>query len=268
MCGYFRRHIGPETLREFLELLGFHGYYDEPEQGQEPITKHFYPAFGGDPNRTIDHLLIEEEGELKLVTATWWYDCHEIDGRFSVGTKKTTFNARNLELPYWRDAISSRRAIVIATGIGEGKEFDGKDKHFLVESDRLMFLGAVYKKFPSGKYSCAIITRDEHFRFAPYHDKAFPLFLPYNLKFLKLWLSDADDSHPEIKKLLSYPKIFSDLKITPVKTFKGGVATGPTKFLKADRNFNYMWRVYEPNRIDSISAGLHRRYAEWRPRRT
>lgn len=54
-----------------------------------------------------------------------------------------------------------------------------------------MILGAVYQAFPNGKYSCAVITRDEHPRFAPYHDKAFPLFLPHNLDFLKLWLRDA-----------------------------------------------------------------------------
>jgi len=59
MCGYFRRHIGPETLREFLELLGFQGYYDEPEQ--EPGVKHFYPAWG-DTNRTIDQPLFRNVG--------------------------------------------------------------------------------------------------------------------------------------------------------------------------------------------------------------
>ncbi len=97
-----------------------------------------------------------------------------------------------------------------------------------------MLLGAVYQKFPSGKYSCAIITRDEHYRFTLYHDKAFPLFLPYNLKFLKLWLSQVDDSNAQIAQLLSAPKIFADLIITPVKTFKGGVPVGPTEYLKAD----------------------------------
>lgn len=231
MCGYVRRHVGPKTLREFLDLIGYKGYYDEPDE--EPVTKHFYPAFGGDPNRTIEGLLVEEEGELKLVDATWWYDCHEIDGELTVG-HKTTFNARNLHIPFWREAIESHRAIVIATGIGEGKKIDGKDKHFLVTSERLMLLGAVYQKFPSGKYSCAIITRDEHYRFTPYHDKAFPLFLPYNVEFLKLWLSKVDDTNTQIAQLLSAPRIFADLTITPVKTFKGGVSVGTTEYLKAD----------------------------------
>lgn len=231
MCGYVRRHVDPKTLREFLHLIGYMGNFDVAEE--EPIMKHFYPAFGGDPNRTIEGLLIEEDGELKLVNATWWYDCHEIDGELRVGPK-TTFNARNLHIPFWKEAIAGHRAIVIATGLGEGKTIDGKDKHFLVTSERLMLLGAVYQKFPSGKYSCAIITRDEHERFAPYHDKAFPLFLPFNLEFLKVWLSNVDDSSAPIARLLSAPRIFADLQITPVKTFKGGVSVGPTEYLKAD----------------------------------
>lgn len=235
MCGYVRRHIGPKSLKEFLELLGVQGYYDEPEN-DEPELKHFYPAHGKAVNRTIDGIIINEDGQLKYVTATWWYHCEEKNGELKVGYK-TTFNARNLHLEFWRDAISKHRAIVVATGIGEGKKDEyGKDHHYLVTSDRIMLLGAVYQKFPSGKYSCAIITRDEHPRFERYHDKAFPLFLPHNLAFLKLWLSDVGDDHPQIAALLGAPRIFADLTITPVKTFKAGVPVGPTEFLQADTN--------------------------------
>lgn len=233
MCGYVRRHIGPKTLNEFLELLGITGYYED--ENSEPELKHFYPAFGGNPNRTIEGLIIAEEGELKLVNATWWYDCSEVDGEFTVG-ERTTFNARNLEGRYWKSAIRHRRAIVVATGLGEGKIIDGKNKHFLVTSDRLLLLGAVYQRFPSGRYSCAIITRDSHPRFEPYHDKAFPLFLPYNKEFLKLWLSQADEQQPQIAHLLASPKIFANLSILPVKTLKGGVATGEMEYLEADSN--------------------------------
>ncbi|MDR7088628.1 SOS response-associated peptidase family protein [Cellvibrio fibrivorans] len=232
MCGYVRRHVGPRTLKEFLSLLGMTGYYEDI-QDDEPELKHFYPAFGGNANRRIEGLLIQQDGELKLVDATWWYDCQEVNGELEVGPR-TTFNARNLASTYWKDAIHRRRGIVIATGIGEGKTIDGKDKHYLVTAERLMFLGAVYREFSGEHYSCAIITRDTHPRFEPYHDKAFPLFLPPNLDFLKLWLSDASDDHPQIVQLLANTRIFSDLSITPVKTFKGGVATGSTEYLKAD----------------------------------
>jgi putative SOS response-associated peptidase YedK len=232
MCGYVRRHIEPKTLNEFMELLGITGYYDD-DKNDEPELKHFYPAFGGNPDRTIEGLIIEEDGELKLVDATWWYDCSEEEGEFKVGTH-TTFNARNLEGRYWKGAIRHRRAIVVATGLGEGKTIDGKNRHFLVTSDRLLLLGAVYQRFPSGRYSCAIITRDAHPRFEAYHEKAFPLFLPYNVEFLKLWLSQADEQQPQIAHLLASPKIFANLSILPVKTFKGGIATGEMEFLAAD----------------------------------
>lgn len=168
-----------------------------------------------------------------MVDATWWYDAEEVKGEVVLGGKQT-LNARNLHHEYWREAIESRRAIAIVTGLGEGKKINGKDKRFLVTADRLIFLGAVYQKFPSGVYTCAIITRDEHPRFAPYHDNSFPLFLPYSMDFLKLWLSDAKDDHPMIAHLLANPGIFADLTIKPVKTFIGEVAAGPTEFLKAD----------------------------------
>jgi putative SOS response-associated peptidase YedK len=233
MCGYIRRHVGPKTLKEFLDLLGVSGYYDD-RIDDEPELKHFYPAFGGDPNRTIEGLLIREGDQLKFVSATWWYDCTEgEDGSLIVG-KRTTFNARNLDSPFWKAAIRHRRAIVVCTGLGEGKTVDGKDRHYLVTSDRLMFLGAVYQSFSSEKYSCAVITRDEHPRFAPYHDKAFPLFLPHNLEFLKLWLSDVQEDHPQISQMLSFPKIFDDLTIKEVKTFKAGLSIKPTRLLTAD----------------------------------
>lgn len=238
MCGYLRRHIKPQTLEAFLELLGLKSYgvdwADNDPVLDEPILEHFYPAFGGDVNKVIKRLLIKEDGELKLVDATWWYHAEEVHNQLILGPKRT-FNARQLHLNFWRDAIKHHRAVAIVTGLGEGKKVEGKDKHFLVTSERLMFLGAVYKKFPSGKYTCAIITRDEHPRFQPYHDHAFPLFLPPNLDFLKLWLSDAGDDHPGVAQLLANPRIFSDLTITPVKTFKGSVATGPTEFLSADQ---------------------------------
>jgi putative SOS response-associated peptidase YedK len=237
MCGYLRRHIKPRTLKEFLELLGLKSYGVDWEDNHpaidEPVLEHFYPAFGGDVNKTIKGLLIKEGGELKLVDATWWYHAEEVDGQLVLGPRRT-FNARRLYINFWRDAIQHHRAIAIVTGLGEGKKVDGKDKHFLVTSERLMLLGAVYKKFPSGKYTCAIITRDEHPRFKPYHDHAFPLFLPPNLEFLNRWLSDIGDDDPDIAQLLASRRIFSDLTIKPVKTFKGEVATGPTEYLKAD----------------------------------
>lgn len=237
MCGYLRRHIKPKTLREFLELLGLNpegeAWADAAQENADAVVEHFYPVWGGNASRMIKGLIIQEDEQLKLIDATWWYHCEEKDGDLVVGAKQT-FNARNLHLEFWRNAIKRNRAIAVVTGLGEGKTINGKNRHFLVTAERLLFLGAVYKKHPCGKYSCAIITRDEHPRFEPYHDKAFPLFLPYNLDFLRLWLGDADDQDPLIAQLLASPKIFTDLTITPVKTFKNAEPTGPKELLTAD----------------------------------
>lgn len=140
-----------------------------------------------------------------------------------VNNSRTIFNAKNLTSPYWRGVIRHNRGIFLATGIGEGKMIDGKNCHFLVESEEPILLGGVYREFPNGCYSTAIITRDSHPRFEPYHDKAFPLMLPHDPAFLDLWLSDVRAGDQLIMGLLENPKIFNELKVTPVKTFKGRV---------------------------------------------
>src|SRR5690606_4638803 len=109
MCGYLRRHIKPRTLREFLDLLGLKSYGEQwPEDDEAwdiPVLEHFYPAFGGDINKQIKGLLINEGGELKLVDATWWYDAKEIDGTLILKGEKS-INARNLYKNSWREAIN------------------------------------------------------------------------------------------------------------------------------------------------------------------
>lgn len=201
---------------------------------QPGLIEQFYPAFGGAVDRKITNMLIEEEGELKLVDATWWFECHEVEDRLVVDNSRTTFNARNLASPYWRAAIRYRRGIAVVTAIGEGKTLDGKNKRYFVESDTPMLLGTVYRVFPSGRYSTAVITRDSHPRFEPYHDKAFPLFLPLDADFLKLWLGPEPETHPAIAGLLEHPQIFNRLKVTQVKTFKDAAPLGLPEYVEAD----------------------------------
>ncbi|WP_323816572.1 SOS response-associated peptidase family protein [Cellvibrio sp. NN19] len=237
MCGYLRRHVTPRDLRAFLDLLGVKSNdidwgENEPEY-DIPKLEHFYPAWGGNTSRTIKRLLVEEQGELKLVDATWWYHAQEVDGQVVLGSKKT-FNARNLHYAFWSNAINHRRAIAIVTGVGEGKNVNGKDVHYLIESDDFLLLGAVYQRFPSGQYTCSIITRDSDPQYQLYHENSFPLFLPNDVETLKLWLGTATADHPKIKEMLDNPKVVNDLAITPVKTFKDAVPTGPTEYLKAE----------------------------------
>ncbi|WP_331352549.1 SOS response-associated peptidase family protein [Cellvibrio sp. UBA7671] len=232
MCGYARRHIRLADLEEFVKLIGLLGAY-QFDLFDEALL-HFRPAFGGAAHQQIKDLIINDEGKLKTVDATWWYQCEEQDGKLIVDNKLTTFNARNLTSRYWKSGIRHHRAIVLATAIGEGKEVDKKKHSYFVESDTPLLIGAVYRKFENNLYSTAIITRDEHPRFSEFHDKAFPLFLPPDPEFLQLWLSDGPETHPAIAHLLENPSIFNTLKVTEVKTFKDAVAKGETITLAPD----------------------------------
>lgn len=232
MCGYVRRHIGSQSLKEFMGLLGPTDYNPHPGEATGEL-QHFYPAFGRDPGRKIKDLVIQEGGMIKGVEATWWYDCTFKNGQLEVGNL-TSFNARHLSLPLWREAIRYRRGFVVASGLGESREI-GKRKHqYLVTSDRPLIIGAVYNAFPEGLYSCAIITRDPHPRFTEFHEDAFPLLLPNNMEFLKLWLSDTNEEHPDIARVLNAPKIYADLQVVEVKSFKSGVPVGPAQKVAAD----------------------------------
>jgi putative SOS response-associated peptidase YedK len=242
MCGYSKRRVSQEDLEAYMEAYRIAKARFNFPVGPEPVTQHFYPAFGGAANKQIKDLIIREDGEVKTVDATWWYHCIESNGQLIVDNKLTTFNARNLENRYWRDGIRHHRGILIASAIGEGKEetkiingIEKKKKHsYLVEGETPLYIGAVYRRYPNHLYSTAIITRNEHPRFSQYHDKAFPLFLPADPAFLELWLSDEPETHPAIAHLLENPRIFNRLIITEVKTFKDAKSLGPTVFLEPD----------------------------------
>lgn len=231
MCGYLRRTSSSQTMREYYDAIQLPVEWPKNPDGVELL--HMYPAFGGVASKQIKDLVIQEDEEIKTVNATWWFDCQELDGELVVG-KRTTFNARNLDSPYWKGAVRHHRGIAIATGIGESLYRDGKKFQYLMESEKPLLLGCVYRKFPNDLYSCAVITRDAHDRFDKYHDKAFPLMLPHDRQFLELWLSDEREDHPAIADLLARPQIFTNLRVTPVKTFKGGEEIGEAELLVAD----------------------------------
>lgn len=232
MCGYLRRHIGPKNLKEFLAVIGLPQLeFQFPENG-EPL--HFRPAWGAVPEHQIKDLIIMEDGKPKVVNATWWYACEEQGETLRPNIPKQTLNARRLYLEYWQEALRYRRGIAVATALGEAIGPKGKEKRFFVEGERPLLIGCLYQRFQNGRYSCAVITRDEHPRFKDFHEDAFPLMLPYDTSFLKLWLSDAPANTPEISRLLKQPKIFTDLTVTPVKTYKDAIPKGSATLVHAD----------------------------------
>lgn len=210
MCGYVERDLDgrDSPLREVLQaqlLLKI----------QSRGLERFYPAFGGS-QKSITDVIINPAGEVKTVDAVWWYDCKP-DWDNLVPQAKYGFNARHLNYPIWQDALRHRRAIVLATGIGEARQRD-KAK-FLMRSDEVFALGALYNSYPNGRYSVTIITRNPHPRFSEYHEKALPFFLPMDQEFIKLWLDPSVECHPEIDHELGNPKLRPTFHVQQVKTY-------------------------------------------------
>lgn len=233
MCGYIRRVTDTPEVKELLEELGMGGLFEPLVSEAQARMEQFYPAFGGNPSRRIRGLIIQEEGKPRLVDATWWFDCKESGDTLEVG-KRTTFNARNLDSPYWKDALRHHRGIVIATGIGESKKIEGRKHQYLMEGTRPFLLGTLYRPFTNGQYSCAVITRDAHVKFEPYHDKAFPFFLPATPAFTQTWLAEDTPQANEIDELLEHPKLYATLNVEEVKTFKSGETSENATVLAAD----------------------------------
>lgn len=231
MCGYIRRLTDSPAVADMLDQIGL-GHLADRFSGSGEI-EHYYPAFGGNPERKIRQLIVPGPDGPTTVDATWWFDCEPDGDTLKVG-RRTTFNARNLDSPYWKGALRHHRALVVATGLGESKWVDGKKTQYLMEGEQPFLLGALYRSFPNGCYSCAVITRDSHPRFDAYHDKAFPCFVPANSKFVDQWLSDQGEVPELISRYLPRPQITASLRVAPVKAFKRGAVPLDAEILPAD----------------------------------
>ncbi|AGH44186.1 hypothetical protein [Paraglaciecola psychrophila] len=66
MCGYIEVNGEQHSIMPFPE-------HEIVNQFTLRLFKRYYPAFGQDPNKTTD-IVIEENGELKQVAATRWFD--------------------------------------------------------------------------------------------------------------------------------------------------------------------------------------------------
>ncbi|AEF04871.1 hypothetical protein ambt_16830 [Alteromonas naphthalenivorans] len=228
MCGFIQRVTDSPAVIALLEQIGLGDVVPSFQQEKEGILN-FYPAFGKNPDRQIKNVIISPN---KTVNATWWYDCQESGDSLNVG-RRTTFNARDLDSPYWKSAVKHCRALVIATALGESKQVQKKKEHYLMEADSAVLIGAVYREFSNGLYSTAVITRPPHPAFKKYHEQSIPCFLPHDKQFISAWLSGADDA--AVKAELNNPKIHTGFTVTKVKTFKGGVALSESERLSANR---------------------------------
>jgi putative SOS response-associated peptidase YedK len=140
--------------------------------------------------------------------------------QFTPNKRVTSFNARDLNKPLWRDAAQHRRGLIFATELGERQ---GKDQ-YLMRSSSGFALGVGYKDWPKPQggdalRSMAVITRPPHPCFSQYHDKSIPLFIQLEAELIKEWLSPSLITSPAIEHLLAHPTITSDLEVSRVRTY-------------------------------------------------
>ena len=218
MCGYFGNlHESPVVI-DLLNQLGITLPY--------PQGQHY-------PRRDFSGLLTCENGEFRLSQAMWWYQLQQGESGFQVNEKVTSFNARDLDKPFWRNAIKKRRGLVFATELGESQ---GKQR-YLMRGKTPFALGVVYKDWQKGedhKRSAAVITRPPHARFSQYHDKSTPLFIPLDITVIRQWLDGTIENNLVVEELLSQPRLSVDLEVTEVKTYKRGEPLSEMQYLPAD----------------------------------
>ncbi|WP_166256369.1 SOS response-associated peptidase family protein [Marinobacter salicampi] len=231
MCGYIRRVTDSPAVADLLDQIGL-GRLASRFAGEGDI-EHYYPAFGGNPERKIHHLIVPGPEGPTTVDATWWFDAQQEGGTLRLG-RRTTFNARNLNSPYWKGALRHHRALVVATGLGESKWVNGKKTQYLMEGEQPFLLGALYRPFDNGCISCAVITRDSHPRFDEYHDKAFPCFVPADQKFVDQWLNSDGQVPDMVSRYLTQPQLTVPLRVAHVSTFKRGTVSLDSEMLSAD----------------------------------
>ena len=223
MCGFIQRKKNDPTVAKVFDLLGQPDLFKQLTKNTVYDVENFYPAFGGNANRKITGIIIQGREGLELLDATWWFDCTKSGKSLEIG-KRTTYNARNLDSPFWKGAFRHNRGILVATAFGESSMV-GKTKHqYLMEGNRgAILLGAVYRRFSNGQASCAVITREASPEFAEFHEKAMPLMLPAKKTFLKTWLHPDIKESPIIDDVVNNSIVRTGLRVTEVKSFKSGI---------------------------------------------
>ncbi|MDY6978007.1 MAG: SOS response-associated peptidase family protein [Pseudomonadota bacterium] len=234
MCGFIQRITDSPDVIALLEEVGL--TQTIPLFVNESSTSNvinFYPAFGKAAERQITNIIVSSDS---TIDATWWFDAKPVGNTLEVGNR-TTFNARNLDSTYWGKFIRERRAIVVATAVGESNPSGKGKSHYLMKpTSGALLIGAVYRRFSNGLFSSAVVTRPPTEKFSQYHEKSIPCFLPHDKHAINAWLT-ADTQgalNNEVEYILNNPRIYTDLEVTRVKTFKSAEAIGEVNMLKAD----------------------------------
>lgn len=230
MCAYIEKDpFKGEAIAKYLHAAGLDEITDQVLGAGTPEPDGLIrsrPAFGGDSRKRLHGMITMEGGQLRVHNPVWWFDLSSDDNQELRFGKATSFNARRLHLPLWRNWLDNGRALVIATAIGEAK---GKSR-FRMVGDSPFLLGGLIKRLGNGDYAGTIITRDSHPAFEPYHDKAFPCFVPSGLA--GEWL--ADGVTEPVQDLLDHPRLTVGFQVTPVKSYQSAQPQGDTIMVPAD----------------------------------
>lgn len=221
MCGHLQRKPERLSAEQLLETLR--------------IYKDVIPLLnGGDfyPGSSVDILVADPEP--RAVRSIWWFLLGH-DGKPNY--RFATFNARHLDSKLWREPIKTSRCVIPATGfgesIGEGKE----KKSYLLDGDQPFLMGGLYRHYETDagpRTGFAVITCNPHRRLSKYHDKACPLFLPFDAGVVEQWLDPSVPDAAIFHDLVDHPQLPVNFQVTPVKSTKKLVATGPVEMLTSD----------------------------------
>lgn len=126
-------------------------------------------------------IVIKEDGQHRIVKATWWLYLEQTDEGLKPHKKYFSVNSNHEKLPK-RPEYKKSRCIVPATGFVESQ--DGKNPHMLEPSDgSAIAFGGLFKRWKDKvtdeiRYSAAIITLKGHSALKDIHRKSTPLWLP------------------------------------------------------------------------------------------
>ena len=224
MCGFVKNVTDSPAVQELMIQLGMGELVGKIRGG---------PSYN---RQSLRDMIIATPSLLHVRDTVWWYALKPELGKYVPNWDVTSFNARNLGSPMWRNAIRERRGLIIVDTIGESNPIPGRKTpvKYLMESEEPMLIGTVYKEWDDGTFSAAIITRDPTPGFKAFHEKSMPLFLPPTEEFVSVWLDPNIKTSPLIEQVLNEPKLYNDLWITPVESYKSAKRKGETVLLKAD----------------------------------
>ncbi|MCJ8313208.1 MAG: SOS response-associated peptidase family protein [Saccharospirillaceae bacterium] len=208
MCGYFANLTPTKEIIEVSNQLNLQ-LPGEPARAYQ--------------RQTFNALVTKDNNKIQAQQAMWWYALKFENDEFKVDERITSFNARDLNKPLWKEAFEVRRGLVFATQIGES-QITGKHKQqYLMQSKAGFALGCVYQDWyhPNGSFmrSFAVITREPNPKYAQYHSKSTPLFLPLEVDILDKWLSPGplDES---LNRYTQQAILTCDFDVLPVQSYQ------------------------------------------------